>query len=188
MAYIQWLVEEWRWQAASLFSFKCPWRNLSSFVLWPYKMLSHGLWSLRLHCLIESNDKQQQSVLICKYVCVCVCVCVYVGCWQREIKMIYCICLWVFVCVCLLCWGWMCDWKCVFLNMQLSCVFLHSLTAWRLDVCTCFDTVHHSQVKNFRVGTHYTERVVLLFVAIIITIWLRPGNFCGCGVLVWCCL
>lgn len=47
---ILWPVEEWRWQAASLLSFKCQWLNLSSFVLRSFKMLSHGLWSLRLHC------------------------------------------------------------------------------------------------------------------------------------------
>ena len=50
MAGILRLVGEWRWQAASLLSFKCQRLNLSSFVLWPFKMLSHGLWSLRLHC------------------------------------------------------------------------------------------------------------------------------------------
>lgn len=43
-----WPVEERRWQAASLLSFKCQWLNLSSFVLRSFKMLSHGLWSLRL--------------------------------------------------------------------------------------------------------------------------------------------
>lgn len=47
---ILWPVEEWWWQAASLLSFKCQRLNLSSFVLRSFKMLSHGLWSLRLHC------------------------------------------------------------------------------------------------------------------------------------------
>lgn len=44
-----WLAEEWRRQGASLLSFKCQWLNLSSFVLWPFKMPSRRLWSLRLH-------------------------------------------------------------------------------------------------------------------------------------------
>lgn len=47
---ILWPVGERWWHAASLLSFKCQRLNLSSFVLQSFKMLSHGLWSLRLHC------------------------------------------------------------------------------------------------------------------------------------------
>lgn len=47
---ILWPVEERWWHVASLLSFKCQRLNLSSFVLQLFKMLSHGLWSLRLCC------------------------------------------------------------------------------------------------------------------------------------------